>query len=82
MNLSGHLQRSVGTAWMISFGNTAAFVATFCFLAKDAPSYHLGYLICMGVVCAGVMATVAFAGLVLSEERGEWQKNVVFVTPV
>lgn len=42
-------------------------MATFCFLAKDAPFYHLGYSICMGVVCVGVLAVVLYAGLVILE---------------
>lgn len=62
MNLNGHMERSIGTAWMISFGNTGGIVATFCFLAKDAPLYHLGYSICMGVTCVGVLALLLYAG--------------------
>lgn len=75
MNLSGHVQRSIGTAWMISFGNTGGIVATFCFLAKDAPFYHLGYSICMGVVCVGVLAAVLYAGLVILENSGVRQQD-------
>lgn len=48
-------------------------MATFCFLAKDAPFYHLGYSMCMGVLCVGVLAAVLYAGLVILENNGAWQ---------
>ena len=35
MNLRSYLERSVGTAWMISFDNRGGIVATFSFLSKD-----------------------------------------------
>ena len=44
-------------------------MATFCFLAKDAPSYHMGYSVCMGVVCVGVLAAVLYGGLVIQENN-------------
>lgn len=69
MNLQGHAQRSIGTAWMISFGNTGGIVATFSFLAADGPSYHTGYSICMGAACLGALAATAYAGLVWREKR-------------
>ena len=69
MNLNGHTERSIGTGWMIGFGNTGGIVATFCFLAKDAPFYHLGYSICMGAACVGVLAVVLYAGLISLEDK-------------
>ena len=75
MNLNGHLQRSIGTAWMISFGNTGGIVATFCFLAQDAPFYHLGYSICMGVSCVGVLAVALYAGSVILENNSARERN-------
>ncbi|ORY03758.1 putative allantoate permease [Clohesyomyces aquaticus] len=69
MNLHGHLERSIGTAWMISFGNTGGIVATFTFLATDAPYYKKGYSICMGAICLSVVSTIAYAALVWRERR-------------
>lgn len=69
MNLKGHMERSIGTAYLISFGNTGGIVATFCFLAKDAPAYHMGYSVCMGVVCVGVLAVVLYGGLVIQKNN-------------
>ncbi|ESZ94476.1 putative allantoate permease [Sclerotinia borealis F-4128] len=51
MNLQGHVERAIGTAWMIGFGNSGGIVATFAFLATDAPFYHTGYSICIGAMC-------------------------------
>ena len=71
LNLSGnrHAERTIGTAWIISFGNSGGIVATFSFLVKDAPTYRTGYSICMGATCAGVLAVVAYALLVWRENR-------------
>ena len=44
-------------------------VATFSFLAADAPRYRTGYSICMGATCVGVLASVGYAGLVVREDR-------------
>jgi sugar phosphate permease len=37
MNLRGYVERSIGTAFLIGFGNCGDVVATFAFLATDAP---------------------------------------------
>ncbi|KAF6236749.1 hypothetical protein HO173_005040 [Letharia columbiana] len=75
MNLNGHMERSIGSAWMIGFGNTGGFVATFCFLAKDAPFYHIGYSICMGATCIGALAVVLYAGLVILENNAARKRD-------
>lgn len=69
MNLEGHVERSIGTAWMISFGNTGGIVATFAFLARDAPRYRTGYGIVMAFTCAGAVASTLYAGAVVRENR-------------
>ena len=69
MNLQGHAQRSVGSAWIISFGNTGGIVATFTFLKQDAPRYHAGYSICMAVTVAGAVASGLYGALIWRERR-------------
>lgn len=69
MNLQGHKQRSVGSAWVISFGNTGGILAPFAFLSKYAPKYHTGYSICMSVVVTGTAATLCYAALVVAKRR-------------
>ncbi|KAK6853764.1 hypothetical protein PG995_010576 [Apiospora arundinis] len=53
MNLRGHGERAVGSAWMLCFGNIGSIVATFSFQKKDAPLYHTGYslVLAMGALC-------------------------------
>lgn len=51
MNLHGHLERSIGTAWVIGFGNIGAIIAAFSFLSSDTPYYHKGYSLVMGGYC-------------------------------
>lgn len=69
MNLQGHVQRGIGSAWMISFGNTGGIIATFAFLKKDAPFYHTGYSTIMAITVVGVVASVLYAGLVWRERN-------------
>ena len=69
MNLHGHVERSIGTAWMISFGNIGGIVATFAFLKKDAPRYHTGYSIVMAFACLGVAASALYALAVVRQNR-------------
>ncbi|KAF2117336.1 putative allantoate permease [Lophiotrema nucula] len=71
MNLHGHIERSIGTAWLISFGNTGGIVATFAFLSKDAPYYRTGYSICMGAVVFGAVCASAYAFLVFKARRNK-----------
>ncbi|KAI1461617.1 MFS general substrate transporter [Annulohypoxylon moriforme] len=61
MNLRGHVERSIGTAWMIGFGNCGGIVATFLFVKKDAPYYHTGYTVCLSMVCLCVVVCAGYA---------------------
>ncbi|KAL8678397.1 MAG: hypothetical protein Q9186_005239 [Xanthomendoza sp. 1 TL-2023] len=69
MSLEGHVNRSIGSAWQISFGNVGGIVATFTFLAKDAPEYHTGYSIILGFVCLGSLATAIYTVLLWRDTR-------------
>ena len=69
MNLQGHAERSIGSAWMIGFGNTGGIVATFTFLAADAPKYTKGYTICLAVTAVGVVAGAGYAALVWRDNK-------------
>jgi len=63
------LKRSVGTAFQIGFGNCGGLVATFSFLAKDAPKYVGGYSISLGFIgLAAISCTLYFFALI-SENR-------------
>ncbi|EMD32218.1 hypothetical protein CERSUDRAFT_88143 [Gelatoporia subvermispora B] len=59
-NLAGHHRRAVGTAWQIGFGNIGGIIATFSFLAKDAPKYIPGYSVCIAFLCVSIAADIAY----------------------
>lgn len=42
--------------------------ATFTFLSQDAPFYHTGYSICLGMVCMGAVCAVVY-GLLLAMQN-------------
>jgi len=70
MNLKGHRQRSIGTAWQVGFGNIAGIIAPFAFPSTDAPRYHLGYSIGLGCLClAGVVSLTYFVGCLTENKR-------------
>ncbi|KAK8105191.1 hypothetical protein PG999_008550 [Apiospora kogelbergensis] len=69
MNLRGHTERAIGTAWMICFGNIGGIVATFAFQKKDAPLYHTGYslVLSMGALC--FVSCAAYALIIWHERK-------------
>lgn len=85
MNLGGHHRRAVGTAWQIGFGNIGGIIATYSFLATDAPKYRTGYGICIGFICLSAVSCVAyFTACVVQNRRRdkthdvgltEWEKT-------
>lgn len=60
MNLPGHRRRSVGAAFIIGIGDTGGLVATFSFLATDAPYYRLGYKLSMALLAVSMLAATAY----------------------
>ncbi|XXG99233.1 hypothetical protein Hte_005570 [Hypoxylon texense] len=74
MNLRGHVERSIGSAWMIGFGNMGGIVATFLFERKDAPYYRSGYSVCLAMA-ALCIASAAGYGLVIWRQRREMAKD-------
>ncbi|KAJ4293275.1 High-affinity nicotinic acid transporter [Kalmusia sp. IMI 367209] len=69
MNLEGHKDRAVGSAWMIGFGNCAGLVSTFAFPAKDKPLYHTGYSLGIGLLCMSIVASSIYYVLCVLENR-------------
>ena len=61
MNLRGHTQRALGTAFMIGCGNIGGIVATFSFQTGDAPAYHQGYIIITFATALFGSAAIAYA---------------------
>ncbi|QSZ32876.1 hypothetical protein DSL72_002457 [Monilinia vaccinii-corymbosi] len=69
MNLQGHVERAIGTAWMIGFGNAGGIIATFSFLNTDAPFYYTGYSICIGAMCLCAATCILYGVLAVYHNR-------------
>ncbi|KAF1993537.1 MFS general substrate transporter [Amniculicola lignicola CBS 123094] len=69
MNQEGHLNRIVGSAWQIGFGNIGGIIAVFSFPAKDRPFYHLGYRLSIGMICMSLAASVLYLVLCMLENK-------------
>ncbi|KAI0535554.1 MFS general substrate transporter [Xylaria digitata] len=71
MNLRGHVERSVGSAWLICFGNIGGIIATFTFLKRDAPYYRTGYLICLSTSSLCVIMCALYGILIWRKKEAE-----------
>lgn len=69
MNLGGHHRRSVGVAWQIGFGNIGGIIATYSFLAKDAPRYTKGYSIGIAFTCLSAVTSTMYFLACWSQNR-------------
>ncbi|THY29451.1 MFS general substrate transporter [Aureobasidium pullulans] len=56
-NLAPHYVRATGTGAQIMIANCAAFIATFTYLAEDAPRYITGHAINIGMLCMSLIIT-------------------------
>ncbi|KAI1814030.1 MFS general substrate transporter [Poronia punctata] len=71
MNLRGHVERSIGSAWLICVGNIGGIIATFTFLKKDAPYYRTGYLINLSMSALCVVTSASYGLIIWSKRRAE-----------
>lgn len=63
------MRRNVGTAFQIALGNLGGAIATFSFVASDAPRYIKGYSLCLGFIAfSAIFSTFYFLALT-SENR-------------
>ena len=67
--MGGHLRRGVGTAFQIGFGSRAGTIATFSFLAKDAPKYVKGYSLCLGFIALSAVSCTFYFFALISDNR-------------
>ncbi|KAL8845778.1 MAG: hypothetical protein Q9221_009083 [Calogaya cf. arnoldii] len=61
---------SAGPIIICCFGNTGGMIATFTFMAKDAPQYHTGYSIVLAFVCLGSLTTALCIARIWAEVKG------------
>lgn len=76
MNLRGHVERGIGSAWMICFGNCGGVVATFIFPKSDAPYYHSGYSICLAMTAVCIVSCACYLFLIWRERRAVGASDV------
>jgi drug/metabolite transporter (DMT)-like permease len=79
MNLEGHRDRAVGSAWQIEFGNCAGIISTFAFPVRDRPTYRLGYSLGIGLLSVSFASSIVYFVLVTLEnrKRGPGQKKLI-----
>ncbi|PVI02175.1 MFS transporter-like protein [Periconia macrospinosa] len=69
MNQEGHLNRIVGSAWQIGFGNIGGIIAVFSFPASHKPFYHLGYTLSVAMICLSFGASALYLVLCMTENK-------------
>lgn len=69
MNFAGHHRRAVGTGWQVGFGNIGGIIATFSFLAKDAPNYTKGLSIGLAFTVMAMITIVGYSAGLMYENR-------------
>ncbi|KAG7661931.1 TNA1 [[Candida] subhashii] len=60
INFGSHIRKSVGTAWQIGFGNIGGIIATYIFLATDAPYYKKGLGASLGGTVFSIICSIAY----------------------
>lgn len=75
MNLRGHAERSMGSAWMICSGNAGGIVATFAFPTKDSTYYRTGYSVCLATSALCVVSCTSYAQLIWDEKKAGARKT-------
>jgi hypothetical protein len=85
-NLAPTWKRSVGMALLISIGNLGGAIGSNIFLQAQAPKYWLGYGFCLGILLAGIVATLLLRlaygslnrkrdGMTEAEVRGQYSEE-------
>lgn len=60
LNYNGHIRKSVGTAFIIGFGNIGGIVSSFLFPAKDSPKFTMGMGVGVAFVAFGMIVMVVY----------------------
>ncbi|GME82805.1 unnamed protein product [Ambrosiozyma monospora] len=55
LNFSGHTRKSVGTAFVIGFGNIGGIISSYIFPNTDAPDYKKGLGICIAFTAMAII---------------------------
>ena len=63
------MRRAVGVAFLIGFGNCGAIIATFSYLAKDAPKFSKGYRLSLGFIALSAISSTLYFFTLIYENR-------------
>ena len=63
------MRRGVGVAFQIGFGSCGASIATFSYLAKDAPKFINGYCISLGFIGVSALSCTLYFFALIAENR-------------
>ena len=69
MNFHGHVERSIGTGWMVAFRNIGGIEAIFAFLATLGPNYTQGYSALLSTTVVGLFCMVLYTFLCWRENK-------------
>ncbi|CDK24943.1 unnamed protein product [Kuraishia capsulata CBS 1993] len=84
LNFAGHLRKSVGTAYVVGFGNIGGIISPWVFPNGDAPNYKMGLAVCIAFVAFSIVVDLAYFALVLyrnkqkatPEYRQKWEDDL------
>lgn len=60
LNFTGHIRKSIGTAFVIGFGNIGGIVSSFIFPNNEAPRYKKGLGICLGFTALSIFGMLIY----------------------
>ena len=70
INVGKGYQRTVALGCLLPFGNTGAFISSNVFITTEAPKYHTGFSVGLGLILmSGLACTLLYAGLRLENSR-------------
>lgn len=69
LNFSSHSRKSVGTAFVIGFGNLGGIIASFIFPNNEAPQYKKGFGICIAFACLAMFTLLLYFSYLMTRNH-------------
>lgn len=69
LNFAGHTRKSVGTAFVIGFGNIGGIIASFIFPNSDAPLYKMGLCVNIGFTALALVLVLTYFGALMYRNK-------------
>lgn len=70
INVGKGYKRTVALGCLIAFGNCGAFISSNVFITKEAPKYHTGFSVGLGLILmSGAAITLFYIGLWMENSR-------------